>query len=175
MKNPAVIEQDFLIDRLTNSILNTISGDSFQTEISRLTKADLKNITNKKGWNFDWKAEFNDIKKEVYKLTILNNSLIVQGILSVTIEEDHVFMNLLESAPFNIGKNKIYEGVPGNLVAYACKMSFQKGFEGYVAFTAKSKLIEHYERTLSAYHFKNRRMIIETHAARVLVEKYFKE
>lgn len=77
MKNPAVIEQDFLIDRLTNSILNTISGDSFQTEISRLTKADLKNISNKKGWNFDWKAEFNDLKKEVYKLTILNNSLIV--------------------------------------------------------------------------------------------------
>lgn len=84
-------------------------------------------------------------------------------------------MNLLESAPFNIGKNKIYEGVPGNLVAYACKMSFQKGFEGYVAFTAKPKLIEHYEKTLGAYHFKNRRMIIETHAARVLVEKYFKE
>jgi len=29
------IEQDFIIDRLTNSIVNTISGDSFQTEISR--------------------------------------------------------------------------------------------------------------------------------------------
>ena len=65
--------------------------------------------------------------------------------------------------------------IPGNLVAYACKESFQKGFEGYVAFTAKSKLIEHYERTLGAIHFKNRRMIIETHPAKILVEKYFKE
>ncbi|MDO8929299.1 MAG: hypothetical protein Q7J86_02760 [Bacteroidota bacterium] len=166
MKNPANIEQNFLIDRLTNSILNTISGDSFQTEVSRLTKADLKKITKNKGWNFDWKSEFNDLKKEVFKLTILNNSQIVQGLLSVTIEADHVFMNLVESAPFNIGKNKIYEGVPGNLVAYTCKMSFQKGFEGYVAFTAKSKLIEHYEKTLGAYQLKNRRMIIETYAAK---------
>jgi hypothetical protein len=83
-------------------------------------------------------------------------------------------MDLLESAPFNIGKHKIYEGVSGNLVAYACKISFQKGFEGYVAFTAKTKLIDHYERTLGACHFKNQRMIIETQAARILVEKYFK-
>lgn len=55
----------------------------------------------------------------------------------MTIEQEHVFMNLLESAPFNIGKNKIYEGVAGNLVAYACKISFQRGFDGNVAFTAK--------------------------------------
>jgi len=95
-------------------------------------------VSKNKGWNFNWKAEFDDIKKEVYKLTIVNNPAIIQGLLSVTIEQDHVFMNLLESAPFNIGKNKIYEGVAGNLVAYACKISFQRGFDGNVAFTAKT-------------------------------------
>lgn len=63
-------EQYFIIDRLTDSILNTISGDSFQTEIATLKKSDLKNILKKNGWNFDWKTEFNDLKKEVYKLTI---------------------------------------------------------------------------------------------------------
>lgn len=168
------IEQDFIIDRLTNSILNTVSGDSFQTEVIRLSKTDLKNVTKIKGWNFNWKSEFDDIKKEVYKLTILNNSNIIQGLLSLTIEQDHVFMNLLESASFNIGRNKIYEGVAGNLVAYACKISFQRGFDGYVAFTAKTKLIDHYEKTLGAYHFKNQRMIIETQPAKILVEKYFK-
>jgi hypothetical protein len=167
-------EQDFIIDRLTNSILNKVSGDSFQTEVIRLGKADLKHITKIKGWNFNWKTEFDDIKKEVYKLTVINNSNIVQGLISVTMEQDHVFMNLLESAPFNIGKHKIYEGVAGNLVAYACKISFQKGYDGYVAFTAKTQLIDHYEKTLGAYHFKNQRMIIETRAARILVEKYFK-
>ena len=47
------IAQNFIIDRLTNSILNTISGDSFKTEIILLNKFDLKKITKKKGWNFE--------------------------------------------------------------------------------------------------------------------------
>jgi len=40
------------IDRLTNSIVNTISGDSFDTEILPATKDDLKGITKKIGWKF---------------------------------------------------------------------------------------------------------------------------
>lgn len=174
MKQGKEIEQNFVVDRLTDSILNTISGDSFLTEISVLTKTDLKNITSKNGWNFDWKSEFNDLEKEIYKLTIVNNPSIVQGLLSINIESGYVFMNLLESAPFNIGKNKLYEGVAGNLVAYACKVSFQKGFEGFVTFTAKTALIDHYEKTLGAQHFKNQRMIIHTEPAKILVDKYFK-
>lgn len=168
------MEQSFIIDKITDSILNTISGDSFQTEVSRLTTIDLINITKKNNWKFDWKTEFNDIQKEVYKLSIVNNSKIIQGLLSITIEKDHVFMNLLESAPFNIGKNKLYEGVAGNLVAFACKLSIQKGFDGYVAFTSKTNLIKHYEENLGAYHFKNQRMILEPIASKKLVEKYFK-
>ncbi len=174
MSNKVQIEQNFIIDKLTDSILNTISGDSFQTEVSKLTSLDLKTVTKKNGWNFDWKIEFNDIQKEVYKLTIVNNSKIIQGLLSITIEQDHIYMNLLESSPFNIGKNKLYEGVAGNLVAFACKVSFQKGYDGYVAFNAKTNLIKHYEENLGAYHFKGQRMIIETEAATKLVKKYFK-
>jgi len=83
-------------------------------------------------------------------------------------------MNLVESAPFNIGKNKLYEGVPGNLVAFACQLSFQKGFDGFVAFDANTKLIPHYEKTLGAVHFRGQRMIVPTHAAQILIDKYFK-
>jgi len=57
---------------------------------------------------------------------------------------------LIESAPFNLGRDKLYLGVPGNLVAFACKLSFQRGGEGYVSFLAKSGLIAHYEKTLGA-------------------------
>lgn len=64
MNKQAFIEQDFLIDRLTNSILNVFSGDSFQTEVSRLTKANLKYINKDTGWNFDWGVEFNEIKRK---------------------------------------------------------------------------------------------------------------
>lgn len=164
---------DFIVDRLTNSIQNTISGDSFQTEVSRFAIKDSKQTTKKNGWNSNWKSELNNDINEVYKLTIVNNPKIIQGVLSIKKEQDHLFMNLLKNAPFNIGRNKLYEGVAGNLVAYACKLSFQFGFDGFVAFTAKTKLIKHYEASLGAYRLGGHRMIIETHAAKILVEKYF--
>jgi hypothetical protein len=174
VKTQKPIELDFIVDRLTNSIQNTISGDSFETEVHRLRLIDLKQVTKKNGWNFNWKEELADNKKEVFKLTITNNSDIVQGLLSLSLESDHVYMHLLENAPFNIGNNKLYEGVAGNLVAHACKVSFQQGFDGFIAFTAKTKLIEHYQNKLGAYTLGGHRMIIPTEAAQVLVDKYFK-
>ncbi len=174
MKISRLTHLDFIVDKLTNSIQNTISGDSFATEVLRLTKADLKQVTKKNGWNFNWKIELEDNTKEVFKLTIPNNPNIIQGLLSLTLEADHVYMHLLENAPFNIGQNKLYEGVAGNLVAHACKISFQKGFDGFVGFTAKTKLIEHYQKTLGAYTLGGHRMIIPTQSAQVLIDKYFK-
>lgn len=46
------------IDKLTNSIVNTISGDSFPTYVHPITKVDLKTATQKKGWLFNWASEF---------------------------------------------------------------------------------------------------------------------
>jgi len=40
---------DFIIDKLTNSIENIVSGDSFPTEISVVTREDLKLTTKKRG------------------------------------------------------------------------------------------------------------------------------
>jgi hypothetical protein len=80
----------------------------------------------------------------------------------------------LESAKFNKGKSKIYYGIPGNLVAFACKVSMSKGYEGFLAFDAKSALIKHYEQTLYATHFRAQRMFIETSAALRLISHYFK-
>lgn len=83
-------------------------------------------------------------------------------------------MNLLESAPFNRGSDKLYEGVAGNLVAFACKLSFQRGCEGYVAFDSKTNLITHYQKTLGANHVGGHRMVIDSIAATMLMNKYFK-
>lgn len=83
-------------------------------------------------------------------------------------------MNLLENAPFNIGKEKLYEGVAGNLVAFACKLSFQRGGQGFVSFQAKTKLIDHYVKTLGAYHFGDHLMVIDSIVAQKLIDRYFK-
>ena len=77
--------QDFEVDKLTNSIENIITGDSFPIDITFLTKNDLKTITKKNGWDFNWKAEVSQNEREVYKLTIVNNSTIIQGLISLTI------------------------------------------------------------------------------------------
>lgn len=165
---------DFIVDNLTNSIENVVTGDSFATEISILTIADLKSVAKKNGWNFNWRDEFKEPARDVYKLTIVNNQNIIQGLVSLEVKEDHVYMHLVESAPFNKGKNKIYTGVAGNLVAFACKLSFQRGHKGNVSFLSKTQLIEHYEKTLGAIHFGGRIMIIETNTALKLINKYFK-
>ena len=72
-------ELDFLIDKLTNSIENVTTGDSFQTVVSLLTTSDLKAISKKNDWEFDWKSEFKQPEREVYKLTIAGNTSIIQG------------------------------------------------------------------------------------------------
>jgi len=164
---------DFEIDKLTNSIENTQTGEVFDTEIMRLTDKDIKQI-KKADWQFDWSKELKDKSKEVYKLTTVNNPTIIQGFLSIEDKQDHIFMHLIESAKFNKGKNKVYFGVPGNLVAYACKVSVNKGYEGFLAFDAKSTLIKHYQETLYATHFRGLRMFIETSSALKLISQYFK-
>lgn len=160
---------------MTNSIENVITKDSFKTDILPLTPKDLKNITKKNGWRFNWKEEFNDPDRAVYKLVILNNVNIIQGLVSLTPTVDHVFMHLIESAPFNIGKSKMYEGVPGNLVAFACRQSFLRGTDGYVSFRSKTNLIDHYTETLGAMHYGKHLMIINTSSALILIEKYFEQ
>ena len=173
MKKTQNTELDFIIDKLTNSIENTLTSEVFDTEIIRLTSIDAKQI-KKTDWQFDWLQELKDKTKEVYKLTTVNNPTIIQGLLSIEDKQDHIFMHLIESAKFNKGKNKVYFGVPANLVAYACKVSVQKGYEGFLAFDAKSALIKHYQDSLHATHFRGLRMFIETSAALRLISHYFK-
>lgn len=164
---------DIEVDRLTNSILNCISGDSFPTDVHLTKKSDLKNITKKQGWLFNWSHESNLTDRQVFKLTIRNNPNIVQGLISISNYKDHYYIHLIESAPFNLGKNKLYEGVPGNLFAFACKVSWDSGYQGFISFTSKTRLIEHYEKTLGANHVGGHKMVIFPKDALKLIRKYF--
>lgn len=173
MKKRKILGLDFEVDKLTNSIQNLTTGEIFDTEIVRLTEADSQQI-KKAEWQFNWLKELKDKSKFVYKLTTINNPTIIQGLLSIEDKQDHIFMHLIESSKFNKGKEKMYLGVPGNLVAYACKVSVDNGYDGFLAFDAKTTLIKHYEETLHATHFRGLRMFIETNAALRLISQYFK-
>lgn len=165
---------DIEVDKLTNSIENTVSGDIFDTDVFRLHTNDSKQI-NKVDWQFKWYEQIKLKDRETYKLVIKDNLKIIQGLISLSDQGDHIYMHLIESAKFNKGKQKIYTGVPGNLVAFACNYSFDKGYEGYLAFDAKTILIKHYQETLYATHFRGTKMMIETPAANRLINQYFKK
>lgn len=160
------------IDKLTNSIENILSGDVFDTDIFQVSMKEKGQIKSA-DWQFNWHEQIKLKDRETYKLVIKNNPTIIQGLMSLSDQGDHIYMHLIESAKFNKGRTKVYAGIPGNLVAFACKVSFEKGYEGYLAFDAKTALIGHYQKSLYATHFRGTKMIIETPAAKRLIDQYF--
>jgi hypothetical protein len=158
-----------LIDKLTNSIENLITGEKFDTELAIVKSAEII----KRFWLFDWQSELKAPERIVLKLYTINNPKIIQGLISYEKRKDHVFIHLIENSSFNRGKDKLYAGVAGNLFAYACKDSLISGFDGYVCFVSKTSLIPHYNQTLGATILSGARMVIETPAALKLVNHYF--
>jgi len=169
------MELDFEVDKITESIEDAETGEALDTLVLPVTKADLKEITKKNGWNFDWKLELSEPERQVYKLVTKEDSKTIHGLLSLEIMDDHVFLHLVESAPFNIGKGKKFLGVCGNLTAYGCKVSKENGFDGEIAFKPKTALIPHYQKTLGAVMISKERMAIFKEPASILLEKYFPE
>lgn len=172
MKNKKVL--DFKIDKLTNSIEKVVTGELFKTQIIRVTHEDLKLIKMNK-WRFNWGIEIKNNESEVYKLILENQNNQIHGLISFQTNHDHILVHLIENAPFNWGKQKEYAGVAGNLMAFACKNSFERGKFGVVSFFAKTALIPHYKKTLNAQQFSGQKMFIDSKDSLSLVLKYFTE
>lgn len=62
MKPSKIIEADFEIDKLTNSIENSITGEVFDTEVTRLYLNESRQIKRSE-WGFEWHKEFSDFLK----------------------------------------------------------------------------------------------------------------
>ena len=94
----------FEIDKITESIEDAETGEALDTLVLPVTKADLKQTTKKNGWLFNWKLELDEPEHQVYKLVTEKEPQTIQGMVSLKKMEDHVFMCLIESAPYNIGR-----------------------------------------------------------------------
>jgi hypothetical protein len=92
---------------------------------------------------FSWEAES---EKEVYKLQLEATGVIL-GLMAIedTPQEMRIDINVLEASKANVGQNKIYEGIAGCLIAFACRMAFLNGYGGFVSLTPKTLLREHYK------------------------------
>ena len=100
------MELDFEVDKITESIENAETGESLDTLVLPVTKADFEVVTKKSGWLFDWKQELSEPERQVYKLVTEKEPQTIQGLVSLKKMKDYVFMYLIESAPYNIGKSE---------------------------------------------------------------------
>lgn len=162
------MEIDILIDTLTDCLVDRATGEIVETEYKkRVTPIKPKDY---KGWKFNWSiTEKNGYI--IYEL-FLKNDNVVQGRISLRIDGGVADVEIVENAPHNYGHVGKYEGVGAHLFAIACQISKDAGCDGYVAFTAKNKLMAHYQETLSAKVVDGQRMYIDEIAARKLMEKY---
>ncbi len=159
------------IDAISHSIFNKAENKEYTTDVLPTDLDELKNET--KDWNFNWVREAADY--QVYKLIAVERPTIIQGLISVEEQRGFYFVSLIENAPFNIGKEKEYLGVASNLFAFACKLSKESGYDGFVVFEAKTALIEHYKKTLGAQVIGHSiRMFIDEENAEKLISIHFK-
>lgn len=138
------------IDEFTPCLIDKKSGQIVDTKYSIANKLELKGL-KKQGWNFNWLDD--DLKNSsVYKLTLCNDDTI-QGLVALTDypRDSALYINIAESAPHNIGKDKKYEGVGGHLFAMAAKESFDKGYGGFLFLDAKNtELVNYYHNKFGA-------------------------
>ena len=166
---------DAEIDELTSSIVHVPSARVYATEIMAFKGLSSGQRRKLAAWRFDWNAENKQPDRHVFGL-VTERAGPLQGLISIQPDQGFVFVHLIDSAPHNVGQNKLHRGVPGNLFAFACSRSFDLGYDGFVAFHAKTELIEHYQLSLGARQIgSSPRMIIATAPAFELVQRYYSE
>jgi hypothetical protein len=110
--------------------------------VELVTAEDYKTIT-KARFFFNWKTEK---KYLVYKLRIVGEKAIL-GLMSIQHfqAEKRIEIKLLAVSKENRGKHKVYEGIAGNLIAYACREAVNLHAEkGCVSLIPKDEIRNHY-------------------------------
>lgn len=172
------MEVEIVIDSLTECLYFQKTGALCDTEyrlVSRvITKEDALDF-KRVGWKFDWSIPHQN-GYDVYELLLLGEEE-VQGMIALKHIRDQYYthVDIVEAAPRNVGENGAYKGVGAHLFAIACKLSWDVGNEGYVQFTAKTDLMEHYRETLDAHNLDWHTMYIDSYGAIRLIHKYFDE
>jgi len=123
-------------------IRHQISGKLRSVLVELMSTEDYKMIT-KARYFFNWKTEK---QYPVYKLNITGDKEIL-GLMSVEHfrNEKRLEIKLLAVSKENRGKHKKYEGIAGNLIAYACREAIRLYAENAcVSLIPKDVIRNHY-------------------------------
>jgi hypothetical protein len=160
---------------------DTSSGEKFEAIIEFMTSNDFKAIKKDKVRfnSFNWNVYKN---KEVYKLRLATDETILglmclvdhpgEGINAIEIE-------LLEVGADNRRGKKRLAHIAGCLIAFACRESFKRGYEGWVFLVPKTYLLEHYPAKYGFTHMPIKTlarpegfMELSTSSSLKLIKKY---
>ncbi|MDX2072192.1 MAG: hypothetical protein SFV55_27410 [Haliscomenobacter sp.] len=150
-------------------LINPITQESHEAQILPLDADDYEAIANSGQFDFDWTKEK---IYQIYKLT-LNDEEEILGLMSLidVPYELRIHLNLIESAKKHQGREKKLEGIPGCLIAFATRIAFNQGYNGFVSLTPKTRLIDYY---VQQYGFSQygRNLAIDGEASMNLIKKY---
>jgi hypothetical protein len=89
-------------DQRIDAIIEVATGKSFSTLVAPTTVDEFQSLGI--DWQFDWIAEFN--RGEVFKLIVPKLGRQIHGLISLSPREDHIWINVVENHPENIGRRK---------------------------------------------------------------------
>jgi len=123
-------------------LLEVKTGKLLAAGIAGLTEEDLEELEKSERFRFDWNKEQDN---EIYKIYLVDSDLIV-GLVSLKDipKEIRLHIQLIESSKENAGRQKEIDRIPGCLIAFACELSFKKGYDGFVSLVPKTQLVDHY-------------------------------
>jgi len=123
-------------------IIDTSTGEKHSVEILPVEIDEFKTL-RKDRYFFNWNIEKD---QEVYKLQIKGSSDIL-GLVSIEriSQEWRIHIRLLTVSKENKGKDKKYDNIAGNLIAYVAKIAIREyGELACVSLRPKSQIAQHY-------------------------------
>lgn len=153
------------------NLIEVKTGERVEGEIKQLTEDQVMELKGHPMFQFDWSEESNN---EVYGLLKKDDNEIL-GLCSIIYvpEELRIHLNLIESSIPNQGSKKIIDGISGCLIGYVCKISFKRGFDGFVSLLSKTRLQDFYQNKFGFVHMGNY-MVVFLDLSQAIITKYLK-
>ncbi|WP_054677897.1 hypothetical protein [Lacticaseibacillus sharpeae] len=123
---------------------------------------------HKAGWLFNWSLTAGTT---VVAIT-LPGSNEFQGLVSYDNDDNFVNLDLIESAPYNRGKNRRFYGVGRALFAIVAQASFDYGDDGFILLKPKTRVREHFSTDMGAKEIGNGKQYIDTTSAIQLLNTF---
>lgn len=137
------------------TILEVETKSEIKVQIHLVTKNKSKLPSINDGWRFNFSKHSKGKDYETFTITTEKTPEIIEGCIIINTQSPHqVYMAFVEVAPHNKGDKKRYEKVAGCLIAFACRQSFIKGNEGYLAFDVLEEKKENEVKLMTLYSQK---------------------